>query len=457
MAICSSIRWRAVLSAVACTALAVALIGSPPPVRAQFIRRRRTPTPRRTATPTPTPTPASCIDITSPPANTILTGWNVPISTQDECSGAWYESLYVDNTRVADYVIGTVILDSNLFANGVHTIKVTSQSENPGTIELGSASEPLNIQNGYFTVQPTGVALSDDATCNSQIATTNETIIGLQVPGQSFTSSNTAFNAQVPTPAELNTFATNRYFFDPLYDYSQFQRITGAYPTVHGKTPSTDMILRFAACKYGIDEDVVRAQAWQESGWRQAVAGDDRIGASSCIQGSFTSLYDTAISLIDGNTIPRIPDGCYQSWGIHQTKVFYEWMTWPAIKDSTTFAAENREATQRTCMIGGYEYMPASYMIDVNNYLNNPNGIDPDAAVWDSYPGLTNEPTFAPTYANRVMWGCIGSHYAGYDWLDSYSLPYIRDVQGDEACKRWRHPSNLITGVCRSPINQEGY
>jgi hypothetical protein len=133
-------------------------------------------------------------------------------------------------------------------------------------------------------------------------------------------------------------------------------------------------------------------------------------------------------------------------------------MTWPEIKDSTTFAAEYRDATQRTCMNGGYrQYMPSSYMTDVNNYLANPTGTDPNASDWDAYPALSNEPSFAPTYANRVMWGCIGTHYAGFAWLDSNSLPYIQDVQGNEACKRWRTPSMAMTGACSSPINQSGY
>lgn len=309
----------------------------------------------------------------------------------------------------------------------------------------------------YFSLQAANVALPDDSICNSKIATTTETIIDMPVPGESFTSSNAAFNAQVPSAAELSSFAANRYFLDPVYDYSQFQRITGMYPTVHGSVPSTDMILRFAACKYGIDEDVVRAQAWQESGWRQAVAGDKQTTESDCVQGDFAELYNTAISLVDGNTVPAVLNGCYQSWSIDQTKVFYEWMTWPEIKDSTTFAAEYRDATERVCMTGGLEYMPPSYMSDVNKYRTNPEGVDPDADVWDDYSELTKEPGFAPTYANRVMWGCIGAHYAGYDWLDSASIPYIKDVEGDEACKRWRTPSILVTGACGSPINERRY
>jgi hypothetical protein len=45
-------------------------------------------------------------------------------------------------------------------------------------------------------------------------------------------------------------------------------------------TGTTDEILQWAACKWGIDEDIVRAQAVQESYWRmsQRSEGDDVVG-----------------------------------------------------------------------------------------------------------------------------------------------------------------------------------
>src|SRR5215212_7406367 len=45
-------------------------------------------------------------------------------------------------------------------------------------------------------------------------------------------------------------------------------RIDGAF------TGTTDEIIQWAACKWGFDEDTVRAQAVQESYWRQAGVGD---------------------------------------------------------------------------------------------------------------------------------------------------------------------------------------
>jgi hypothetical protein len=50
----------------------------------------------------------------------------------------------------------------------------------------------------------------------------------------------------------------------------------GRYPRVDGDfTGTTDEIIQWAACKWGIDEDVVRAQVVKESWWNQSNIGDN--------------------------------------------------------------------------------------------------------------------------------------------------------------------------------------
>jgi len=55
-------------------------------------------------------------------------------------------------------------------------------------------------------------------------------------------------------------------------------------------TGTTDMIFRWAACKWGIDEDVVRAQATNEHwSWDQLDSGGDkRYSESQCVNGEFS-------------------------------------------------------------------------------------------------------------------------------------------------------------------------
>jgi hypothetical protein len=213
---------------------------------------------------------------------------------------------------------------------------------------------------------------------------------------------NTPCNHTEPNSGELALFHEHPVFGSNPPP-SDFARVNGRY------SGSTDMILRWAACKWGIDEDVVRAQAWTESKWTQCGpaphdgAGDKRFSPAQCIQGNFTALWNY-----------RCFNCCYQSWGILQTKVFYEWATWPMIKDSTAFNADYRCADQRACMNGDY----AGYFASARQ---QPNTYSSDIASGD---------------VDRILWGCIGMHFSGR-WYDSAALPYIYEVKGYFSSKPW--------------------
>ena len=58
-----------------------------------------------------------------------------------------------------------------------------------------------------------------------------------------------------------------------------FSRVDGQF------TGTTDEILRWAACKWGIDEDIVNAQAAIESWWRQNTMGDWTTDAAALPRG----------------------------------------------------------------------------------------------------------------------------------------------------------------------------
>jgi hypothetical protein len=75
---------------------------------------------------------------------------------------------------------------------------------------------------------------------------------------------NDAANHRVPQPGELDEFLS-----DNISIYS------GHKPLVTGNfTGTTDEIIQWAAWKWGLDEDVFRAVAVQESWWRMSAVGD---------------------------------------------------------------------------------------------------------------------------------------------------------------------------------------
>jgi hypothetical protein len=257
----------------------------------------------------------------------------------------------------------------------------------------------------HFSTLSSSASLPTDAQCAAMIPATPENV-----------SANTPFNQTMPTAAQLAAYAANGYTFDYRDSYAQYQRVDGQY------TGSTDMMMRWAACKYGIDEDVVRAQGWIESGWLQGGAGDKGTSQSVCVQGSFTALWNTTISEPGGSTV-SCPNCCYQSWSLWQTKVYYEWMTWPEIMQSTAFAADYRYADQRACMDGAYTSYFASSTKQPNTYAA-------DIANYQSNPDTTN--------TDRVLWGCIGMHYSGH-WYDSGAQTYINAAQSAMLTQPWPH------------------
>ena len=57
-----------------------------------------------------------------------------------------------------------------------------------------------------------------------------------------------------------------------------FVRVTGNY------TGTTDELIEWTACKWGIDEDIVRAQIAKESWWHQSAGGDKSADQTTCYE-----------------------------------------------------------------------------------------------------------------------------------------------------------------------------
>jgi autotransporter family porin len=255
---------------------------------------------------------------------------------------------------------------------------------------ITSSGEADAISPAQFSTLPPHAPLPGGQICARLVTQTPETIPG-----------NVPFNRRVPTPSELIAFhlwASRAGAGAPYFD-----RVDGNY------TGSTAMILRWAACKWGISEDVARAQAWTESKWIQgginpaAGGGDKRVKISECVRNGFNALWDFSCD-----------NCCYQSWGILQTKVYYAPQTWPMIKDSTAFNADYRYAEERACIDGGNLGYFASDAQQPNTY-----------AVDIAHGDL-----------DRLLWGCTGMHFSG-SWYDSPALGYIQETRRYIVTKPW--------------------
>jgi hypothetical protein len=188
---------------------------------------------------------------------------------------------------------------------------------------------------------------------------------------------NTTANQLVPTSDQLQTYDANEAWTNAsALAVMLQQRVTGNI------TGTTDEIIQWSACKWGIDEDVVRAQAVVESYWRESATGDWTTTVADCPPGTY-----------DGS-------GCYQSYGLFQMKYkYFGYSVWPLSRDSTPFNADASRAWLRTCYEGGVSWLG--------------NG-----------------------YAAGDLWGCLGNYYSG-GWWDSGAANYVNEVQSALAQRTW--------------------
>ncbi len=146
-------------------------------------------------------------------------------------------------------------------------------------------------------------------------------------------------------------------------------------------TGSTDDILRWVSCKWGIDEDVTRARAWTESSWRISTAGDETDTRAAC-------------------DYLGLPTPCPQSYGLLQVKGTIHEGTYPHSFQSTAWGVDYAMAWQRACFEGAF--------------------------TWLDDQG----------YSAGDLSGCIGAWYSG-EWYDAGANRYLDDVAGNLASRPW--------------------
>jgi hypothetical protein len=153
-------------------------------------------------------------------------------------------------------------------------------------------------------------------------------------------------NSYRPSAAELSAFRTGRVdrygrtmlAFNPLTAY-----VTGGF------SGTTDEIFQWAAHKWGIPEDVVRAVAVTESRWNMSQLGDRRTVTDPSIYPSFSRVTGTS--------------DVYESLGIMQVKWNPDthWGTEPLRWKSTAFNVDYWAATVRYYYDGRCDWCSSGY------------------------------------------------------------------------------------------------
>ena len=202
---------------------------------------------------------------------------------------------------------------------------------------IAATSDAVDAQAGHFRTLPVGSALPSDAECAAQVRPTEE-----------IRPTNTPFNSvRGNGPAQTPAF---------------YSRVTGDF------TGTTDEIIQWAACKWGFDEDIVRAQAAKESGWFQDFRGDFTPDPANCVPG-----HDLGDDGEDGQ--------CPESIGMLQTRYQYMTPSFPMAADSTAYNLDVSFAARRSCFEGNEPWL--------NDYERG------------------------AEYAAGDLWGCVGMWFTG--------------------------------------------
>jgi hypothetical protein len=161
---------------------------------------------------------------------------------------------------------------------------------------------------------------------------------------------------------------------------------------------TTDEIIQWAACKWGVDEDYVRAQVVTESYWDQVRSlGDWGTNANNCE--------------------PRFPLGtdgragqCPESFGLGQTRYPYMRSAFPYAYDSSAYNLDVTYAIWRACFEGTETWL--------------------------------NTVERGRQYAAGDMLGCMGRWFAGR-WYTQPAVNYMNVVQGHVNGRTWETPAFL--------------
>jgi len=262
---------------------------------------------------------------------------------------------------------------ASLSGAGSASAATTTGSASAATTTGSAASVAKAV---YFHTLPPGAKLPTDAECARLVNA---------APSRENKAANKPFNTRKGTHVGARFFPTAPGSDNPLAEKTLAPRIDGNF------TGTTMDILRWTACKWGIDQDIVFAQAAVESWWQQDTLGDFGSDAAACLPGHKIGQ--------DGR-----PGECPQSYGILQNRYPYENGGWPAIATSTAMNADAAYAIWRAC--------------------------------YDGYETWLNSVPRGTQYSRGDAWGCVGRWFAGR-WRTSAALGYIAKVKQYMREKIW--------------------
>jgi hypothetical protein len=266
---------------------------------------------------------------------------------------------------------------STTVGSGPKPTPTPTPTPSPSPTPPGSAPNPsvgaLVPSSGNGSA-PAGIPRSD-AACAAAITPT----------GEKRPSNATANNTVPADPSSIQWNPTYKSW--PAF-VADRNKVTGNFKG------TTDEIIQWTACKWGLDVEVARSDAWLESGWYMST----RSGCSAAPEASF-GLFQIVAEDCNGNLV----HGGY-----------------PYVQEDTALNADYWGAWIRGCFDG-------AFLTSGQPAQNSPAG---------GYNGQSMSQVVAQHGEDYALWGCIGAWFSNA-WYSSAAQGYINTVMKEDANKPW--------------------
>jgi hypothetical protein len=270
----------------------------------------------------------------------------------------------------------------------------------PGSGAIGADPPPAG---GIFSLRPVGSwsSLPSGATCTTRVRRSSwEPRPENRIANRTLVDPEAVRSAFAAAPRSIG------HAYPARWDSWLLPRVDGAF------TGSTDEILQWAACKWGLPDDLLRAIAVRESTWYQSLAFED----GSCVpsRGCGDEVDDPAWCRYLSRFSTAYLSPCPSTFGIvgvksrsgvdawpHRTNG-----TFPFNRDSTAFAADYLGAELRGCYEGW-----VTWLVQIG-----------------------------ARYEAGDLRGCVGLWFAG-EWHSPAADGYADLVRTEQRAKRWLTPA----------------
>jgi autotransporter family porin len=295
---------------------------------------------------------------------TYVTSWTVPSgaalvthAVRVGVFGAGWSGLQHWNNNAANFNVTAAPTSTTSTTTTRPPTSTTSTTTTRPPTSTTSTTTTRPPATGHFSTLPVGATLPSDADCAARVRPTAE-----------IRSFNAPYNqTKGSAPNAVNP------------------RVTGNF------TGTTDEILQWAACKWGIDEDIVRAQIAKESWWKHNTGGDLTTNQSAC------------------HPELRTASGpCPESYGLGQVRYAYHQSAMTDAIHSSAYNVDYTYSVWRSCFEGRETWL--------------------------------NQFERGRDYAAGDAWGCVGLWFSGR-WYTQAANTYIADVQSYLNQRIWTTPN----------------